>query len=356
MSAGYRAVQWSRHIRRYDLAILLGVLGYLLAFMLVSSLVHTGDHAISPPILLIRAFGSCAILLLHVVLCIGPLSRLDPRFLPLLYNRRHLGVTTFLVALLHVLLVLGWYHGFGIVDPISSLFTSNTQVTSLAGFPFEWLGVVGFVILYLMAATSHDFWLHNLSPRTWKRLHMLVYVAWASLMLHVALGTLSAEPEPVSLALFCVGLIAVPALHLLASLRERRRDNAFRRSETQGMIDAGAVDTYADGRANIVQLEDGERIAVFRHGDCFSALTNVCAHQGGPLGEGRIVDGCVTCPWHGYQYRPADGQSPPPFTERVATYDVQVRDGRVWVGATPHPPGTPVTPALITTTSEVNDG
>jgi hypothetical protein len=34
------------------------------------------------------------------------------------------------------------------------------------------------------------------------------------------------------------------------------------------------------------------------------------------LGEGKIVDGCITCPWHGYQYRPADGVAGP-FTERA---------------------------------------
>ena len=48
---------------------------------------------------LIRALGTCALLLLHVILAIGPLARLDRRFLPLLYNRRHLGVTMFLLAL-----------------------------------------------------------------------------------------------------------------------------------------------------------------------------------------------------------------------------------------------------------------
>ncbi len=71
-----------------------------------------------------------------------------------------------------------------------------------------------------------------------------------------------------------------------------------------------------------------------------TALANVCAHQGGPLGEGRIVDGCVTCPWHGYQYRPEDGVSPPPFSERVPTHDVDVRAGRVWVRRSPNPLGT----------------
>mgnify|MGYP003753304843 CR=1 FL=1 len=48
-------------------------------------------------------------------------------------------------------------------------------------------------------------------------------------------------------------------------------------------------------------------------------MHNVCKHQMGPLGEGKIIDGCITCPWHGYQYLPANGQSPPPFTEMVKT-------------------------------------
>ena len=52
----------------------------------------------------IRAFGTCAFVMLTAILWIGPLARLDRRFLPLLYNRRHFGVLTFLVALVHVAL------------------------------------------------------------------------------------------------------------------------------------------------------------------------------------------------------------------------------------------------------------
>ena len=80
-----------------------------------------------------------------------------------------------------------------------------------------------------------------------------------------------------------------------------------------------------DKCARIVTAPGGERIAVFRDGDQIGALTNLCAHQNGPIGEGRIIDGCVTCPWHGYQYRLADGCAPPPFTEKLATYRVRIR-------------------------------
>ena len=87
----------------------------------------------------------------------------------------------------------------------------------------------------------------------------------------------------------------------------------------------GPPHAIPDKAARIVAAPCGERIAVFRDGDAIGALSNLCAHQNGPLGEGRIIDGCVTCPWHGYQYRLADGCAPPPFTEKLATYRTRVR-------------------------------
>jgi hypothetical protein len=51
-----------------------------------------------------------AFLLLHIVLCIGPLCRLDPKFLPLLYNRRHLGVVTFLLGAIHSVVAIRQFH------------------------------------------------------------------------------------------------------------------------------------------------------------------------------------------------------------------------------------------------------
>jgi nitrite reductase/ring-hydroxylating ferredoxin subunit len=112
-------------------------------------------------------------------------------------------------------------------------------------------------------------------------------------------------------------------------------------------VEVCRVDDIKENRARMA-LVGGERIAVFRYDGRLSCVSNVCAHQNGPLGEGKIVDGCITCPWHGYQYLPDRGSSPPPFTERIPTFDVRVRDGRVFVNPKPHPPGTRVEPALIT--------
>ena len=107
MSVQYSAVKWNRNKKVYDALLLGAVALYLAGFFLVGKLAWRGAAAIGDVVLLMRALGTCALLILHVVLCIGPLARLDRRFLPLLYNRRHLGVATFLIGLAHATLAVG---------------------------------------------------------------------------------------------------------------------------------------------------------------------------------------------------------------------------------------------------------
>lgn len=346
MSVSYTSIGWNRPKRAYD-AVMLGAMAlYVAAFVGIGKALPAARN-MSHEVLIIRSLGTLAILMLHVVLCIGPLARLDRRFLPILYNRRHLGVATFLAGLAHAIVSIGYYHGFGALNPFTSLLSSNTRFASLAAFPFELFGLVALVILFLMAATSHDFWLKNLSPAAWKRLHMLVYPAYALLVLHVALGALRLEKSPVYAAALMLGVVTVGALHLVAGRREVARDARAappdpRDARWLDVCDAADIE---NGRAKIVCAERGERIAVFNRNGAFSAVSNVCAHQGGPLGEGRIIDGCITCPWHGYQYLPESGQSPPPFTEKIRTYRVRIVGTRVQVDPAGLPEGTPVPPA-----------
>ena len=342
MSAGFRAVQWNRHKLVYD-ALALGAVGlYLASYLLLAAL--TGSQ-ITWETQRLRAFGSCAFLMLTLILSIGPLARLDRRFLPLLYNRRHLGVLTFLVALCHAVLVLDWYHGHGVIDPLLSLLTGNSHYGRFTGFPFETLGLLALAILYVMAATSHDFWLGYLSPPIWKVIHMAVYLAYGLLVMHVALGALQEDRDLLLPILLGASVLVVTTLHILASRREALVDagTAFE----AGWLPVGPPDSIAEGRARIVVPPAGERIAVFRHQGRLSAVSNVCAHQNGPLGEGRIIDGCITCPWHGFQFRPEDGCSPPPFTDKIPTYRLRLERGMVQVDPAPLPPGTRVEPLSV---------
>ncbi|MCB1007720.1 MAG: ferric reductase-like transmembrane domain-containing protein, partial [Acidobacteria bacterium] len=267
-------------------------------------------------------------------------------FLPLLYNRRHLGVAMFACALAHGALSTFQFHALGDVDPIVSLLVSNTRFASVSQFPFQQLGLAALVVLFLMAATSHDFWLAQLTAPVWKALHMGVYLAYALVVAHVALGALQDERSPLLAGLLVAAAATLAGLHLLAGRRGAAGDRGSAAPGPTGFVDACGVDEILEKRAKIVSLS-GERVAIFRYDGKVSAISNVCQHQNGPLGEGRIVDGCVTCPWHGFQYLPATGASPPPFTEKVPTFRVRVVDRRVWVDPRPLPPGTAVAPATF---------
>ena len=357
MSVGYKSIQWNRQKIIYDLILLAAVGAYIAIFMAVTK-GSGGDLDLRG--VRIRAYGSAAFVLLHVILSIGPLTRLNPRFYPLLFNRRHMGVTMFFLALIHVVGlklpglptawqvdgVLTWYHDFGNLDPWVSLLVGNSQYATLIQFPFEILGLVALAILFVMAATSHDFWLHNLTAPIWKTLHMGVYAAYALLVGHVVLGALQTNRHPLLTVAVLLGFVWIMGVHLVAGNREAKRDAVQPSPNQDGFVPVGSVDEIPDDRAKVVTIA-GERVAIFKYDGKISAISNVCQHQNGPLGDCKVVDGCITCPWHGYQYQPDTGASPPPFAEAVPTFEVRLEGNHILVKAIPNPPGTQVTPAVI---------
>ena len=334
MSHAFVPVQWNGQKTAYDLILLIAVAIYLGTFITIGMMQQAAD----PVVLMIRALGSCAIVLLHIILAIGPLARLSDRFKPLLYNRRHFGVMTALIALVHAALALMWYHGSGPINPISSAIGGYGNYGVPIEFPFESLGLVALFILGMMAATSHDFWLARLSPPVWKALHMGVYAAYAFLVGHVALGTAQFDKSGGILIALTCGTIGLIGLHLSAIVKARGRDLATALSDD--WMSAGRPRDIPLNRAVTLIPKLGERIALFRYEKGLSAIVGVCTHQNGPLGEGCIIGGLVTCPWHGFQFDPETGTAPPPFEDRVQTHEVKVEDGTIWVRSTPDPLGT----------------
>jgi nitrite reductase/ring-hydroxylating ferredoxin subunit/uncharacterized membrane protein len=61
-----------------------------------------------------------------------------------------------------------------------------------------------------------------------------------------------------------------------------------------------------DGEARYAEV-GGVGVLVARVDGAVHAIANRCSHRGGPLDEGELSDGCVTCPWHGSRFRLADG-------------------------------------------------
>lgn len=325
MSHDFVPVQWNRQKFIYDATLLAAIIIYVLSFVIFGLRAQAADM----PILIMRALGTCAIVLLHIILVIGPLARLSDRFKPLLYNRRHFGVITALIALAHGGFVLMWYHGFGVINPIASAIGGYGDYGVPIAFPFESLGLLGLIILLIMAATSHDFWLSRLRPPVWKALHMGVYIAYAALIAHVALGTAQFDKGLGILYALGLGVVLISGLHIAAILKGRGLDVAA--SFNEDWINVGTPLSIPINKAVTVTPPDGERIAVFRQDKGISAIVAVCSHQNGPLGEGCIRDGLITCPWHGFQFDPETGAAPPPFTDRVQTHEIKIEDGDVWV-------------------------
>lgn len=78
-------------------------------------------------------------------------------------------------------------------------------------------------------------------------------------------------------------------------------------------------------------------LVVRQHGQIY-ALVEICAHLGGPLSEGTLSEGCVTCPRHGSRFRLSDGailNDPTTFPQTV--YETRVRNGIIEVcSSRPH--------------------
>ncbi len=307
MSARLVPVGWNRSKLVIDAVAAASVAAYLLAYVRLAPLLQSLSLPPDDNTVLMRAYGTCAFLLLTFVLGIGPLTRLDPRFLPLLYNRRHLGVLTCVIAAAHAQAVLDWYFAYSSVPPVEAMLGTDPGFFALHGIPFIPFGVLAFGVLVVLAVTSHDFWLGFLTPPVWKAIHMAVYGAYAAAVLHVALGALRATADPTLAMVLAAGLGSLTVLHLAAARQERRRDAALAAPGADApWVSAGPAAAVPEGGAIVVHPPEGEPVAIFRHLGRLSAVSNLCAHQNGPLGEGRVVDGCITCPWHGFQV-PAGG-------------------------------------------------
>ena len=354
MSVKYIPVQWNKVKWYYDGVMLGAVVFYLWFFIAVTPSIMAHDGPINSQVHNARAFGSCAFLMMSTILCIGPLSRIDRRFLPLLYNRRHFGVMTAFVALTHAGYIIDWYFAFSKANKYEALLFANTSFGQLSGFPFEIFGAFALICLLILAATSHDFWMKFLTPRIWKGLHYLIYAAYISVVAHVSFGILQDQQNQAFPILFVAVALVVATLHLWAAIHESRQGDQLA-AGTAGWFKVCNAEDVREGFAMVARLPDGDRVAVFLQQGKLSAISNACAHQNGPLGEGKIINCLVTCPWHGFQYDVTNGRSPAPFTERVPTYNVKLEDGSVFVDPDANPPGTFVEPVPLTALAEVSE-
>jgi nitrite reductase/ring-hydroxylating ferredoxin subunit len=89
------------------------------------------------------------------------------------------------------------------------------------------------------------------------------------------------------------------------------------------LIKVAEVTDLQPGEGKTVQAGERE-LALFNIGGKFHCLDNICPHRGGPLGEGTVEGGVVTCPWHGWRFDCKTGQSPVIPTAKVDAFEVVV--------------------------------
>ena len=74
----------------------------------------------------------------------------------------------------------------------------------------------------------------------------------------------------------------------------------------------------------------GQKVAIFNAGGSFHAISDACAHRGGPLSEGTLEGSTVTCPWHGWSYDVTTGSAVHQAAS-VKTYPVKVEGDDILV-------------------------
>jgi pyruvate oxidase len=96
-------------------------------------------------------------------------------------------------------------------------------------------------------------------------------------------------------------------------------------------VRVAAAAELSSGRMIVVEIE-GRDVVVVNDDDRYYALDNRCPHLGGPLGKGRLEEGAIVCPWHGWRWDPKSGRAVWPQVDwRAFSYPVVVEDGQILV-------------------------
>jgi len=141
---------------------------------------------------------------------------------------------------------------------------------------------------------------------------MVVALVLYAISLAMRLGSVEVQTLPIVLSV--VGYLVLTAgafvggdvAYVLGNMVNR---HAFRGAGTKWVaLDLGGVDDIPEGQ--LFKAKAGaNNLVILRTGETILALHEQCAHAGGPLSQGALLDGVVECPWHGSRFRLADGHA-----------------------------------------------
>ncbi len=335
-----------------------------------------------PSVVALRTAAFTAFFFLHVVLLIGPWSRFSKHVRAWYGHRRHLGVTTFFLGLLHISLILPDYFQYSLTNTFSLIFTFYG---ALALFIMLWLGLTSWdyiqkkftttfwnvlhtvtmllyvgMLIYLSKTQTIErihwiffgiflaFWIvvapysiikkiMNTKVFGWKQFHVLIYIAYASIMLHLYFGSLQVANIYLK-TLYWGLLVLLVGSHLAGWIYRIIEDKKIKQHTLNKQITKNGKEYIGIANAKDFVEGQGEKfylnnqpIAIFKHQGTFLTVSDICPHQKGPLHQGAIVNGYIECPWHQYQYSVKDGRGPPGFTDCVDCYETFEQNGVVYV-------------------------
>jgi nitrite reductase/ring-hydroxylating ferredoxin subunit len=163
---------------------------------------------------------------------------------------------------------------------------------------------------------------------------MVVALVVVVISLVIRAGSPVDRTIPIVLSIIGLGIITAGAfvggdvVYLLGNMVSR---HAFRGPGTKWIaLDLGGLTDLAElPEATPTKARAGlNDLVLVRQGPTVHALHAVCAHAGGPLPEGRVVEGCLECPWHGSRFRLTDGlvKRGPAVYDQPA-YEIRAADG-----------------------------
>ncbi|MEK6974109.1 MAG: Rieske 2Fe-2S domain-containing protein [Nanoarchaeota archaeon] len=362
---------------------------YLLSFIFIGFLIsRLLFRSLEQSTLILRVSSILAFFLLNIVLLIGPWSRFSDRILNAYYYRRHLGVSVLFLGWLHSAIILPKYFGLSIKNALSFEFTFYGFT---AFFIMLWMGITSWdylqkrfrplwwkilhgallliymtqsYLFYTILKVSNSpllnyhlaaiiifivFWI-VVAPYSiirkimktyvfgWKQLHVLVYIAYFSLILHVYYSDIL---KGLLLNFVFYGVVFFVILsHIAGWMKKLIEDNKINnkiKNINKTIMEGN--DTYI-GVAYKEDIQEGagkkvyvknKPIALFNHKGNFIAMSDICVHQKGPLHKGKIIYDSVECPWHHWQYSVKDGKAPSGFKDCVPYYKTKIKDNIVYV-------------------------
>jgi len=384
----YLVVYWRTRNKyeKYDVYLIL----FLLAVFIASRLIFGNlDQAT----LTLRTSAILAFILINLALLIGPWSRFSDKILKIYYYRRHLGVVVFLLGAFHAAIIMPLYFDFSLKNAFAS--------------PFTFYGLTPFFIMLWMAITSWDYmqkkvkasdwkiihaalmityafiyyyfynilkefndpnlFYHSIAilfflifwvivapysiikkiMRTyvfgWKQLHVLIWVIYISLVLHVLLGALTAAAlflkvvfyASVALVLgsHAAGWISkiIEDKKIYSKIRSINKEIIINNKKYIGMA---KINDFKENKGKKFYINK-KPVAVFKNEGKFIAVSNVCCHQKGPIHKGKVEYGTVECPWHYWAYNLKDGKFMGKENYCLPVYETKVKDNILFVSKEP---------------------